>query len=200
MPVPETRPSLLLRIRDPQDRQAWQEFASLYRPVVFQMACRYGLQKADAEDLTQQVLLAISRAIDGFEPDDERAKFRTWLKTIARRAIINALTRRAPDRGTGGSGMMELLNRQPDSNEKTRTLMIEYRREIFHVAARQIRDEFQEETWDAFWRSVVLDEPVEHVAESLRRSRGSVYTARSRVMKRLKEKVQELDLDERLSP
>ena len=194
MPVPETRPSLLMRIRDPRDRQAWDEFSDLYRPVVCRMARHRGMQPADADDLAQHVLLAISRAIEGFDPDHGPAKFRTWLKTIARRAIINALTRNAPDRATGGSDVIDLLNQQPAADEQTHTLMMQYRREIFLVAASQIREEFHRETWQAFWSSVVLGQDVQRVAETLNRSRGSVYTARSRVMKRLKDKVQELDL------
>ncbi|QDV88214.1 RNA polymerase sigma factor [Stieleria magnilauensis] len=183
-----------MRIRDPRDRQAWDEFSDLYRPVVCRMARHRGMQPADADDLAQQVLLAISRAIEGFTPDHGQAKFRTWLKTIARRAIINALSRSAPDLAIGGSDVLDLLNQQPAADEQTQTLLLQYRREIFLVAASQIREEFRGETWQAFWSSVVLGQDVQQVAESLNRSPGSVYTARSRVMKRLKDKVQELDL------
>ena len=193
MSDPETRPSLLLRIRDPDDREAWNEFAIMYRPVIVQMARRRGMQPADADDLAQHVLWTISQAIDRFEHDDGRAKFRTWLKTIARRAIINALTRGVSDKGTGGSAAMTLLQELPMPSEEVETLQMEYRRETFQVAAAQIRDEFQTETWQAFWRTVVLDHSVDDVAAAMSRSRGSVYTARSRVMSRLKEKVHELD-------
>jgi RNA polymerase sigma-70 factor (ECF subfamily) len=83
MPVPETRPSLLLRIRDPEDRRAWAGFSSLYRPVVCQLARHHGMQPAEADDLAQQVLISILVAIDRFDPDRSQATFRTWLKTIA---------------------------------------------------------------------------------------------------------------------
>ncbi|MGB7348085.1 MAG: sigma-70 family RNA polymerase sigma factor [Pirellulaceae bacterium] len=194
MSAPETRASLLLRIRDPQDRDAWREFSSLYRPIVLEMAKRRGMQNADAEDLAQHVLVAISQAIERFEPDNQRAKFRTWLATIARRAIINALTRGPVDRAAGGSGVMSLLNEQTAVNEQTQTLSLDYRRQIFVAAANKIRDEFQSDTWEAFWQSVVEGVTVDEVAKRMGRSRGSVYTARSRVMARLKEIVQELDV------
>ena len=77
MSVPDTRPSLLLRIRDSADREAWEEFEGLYRQVIHRMAIARGMQVADADDLTQQVLWSISQAIDRFEPDDTRARFRT---------------------------------------------------------------------------------------------------------------------------
>ncbi|TWU08451.1 RNA polymerase sigma factor [Stieleria varia] len=195
MTTPETRPSLLLRIRDPQDRIAWAEFSALYRPVVCNMARHQGMQAADAEDLAQHVMLSVSRAIENFDPESGQARFGTWLKTIARRAIINALTRGFADRAAGGSDMMDWLHQQPECNQQTQTLMLQYRREVFAVAASQIRSEFSADTWDAFWQTVVQDQPVDSVAESLKRTRGSVYTARSRVMRRLREKVRELDLN-----
>ena len=193
---PETRASLLLRIRDPEDQLAWQEFSSMYRPVVFNLARRRGMQAADADDLAQHVLLAISQAIETFEIDPERGTFRTWLKTIARRAIINALTRGKRDQASGGSEMISILHEQPAAGSETNAISLDYRREIFSVAASQIRDEFNDDTWNAFWKSVVDGESVDTVAAEMGRSRGSVYTARSRVMSRLKKKVQELDLRE----
>ncbi|TWT83176.1 RNA polymerase sigma factor [Planctomycetes bacterium CA13] len=193
---PETRASLLLKIRDPADYEAWDEFVSLYRPVVLRMAEIRGIQRADAEDLAQQVLLAVSQAIERFEPDDNRAKFRTWLKTIARRVIINAMTRTSPDQAIGGSGAQALLDAQTAESEETQSLSLLYRREIFRVAAAEIKPEFHVDSWTAFWESVVVNRPVEEVAQTMNRSRGSIYTARSRVMARLKEKVQQLDSGE----
>ncbi len=193
MSDPSTRASLLLRIRDRSDREAWEQFVALYRPVVVNLARHRGMQPADADDLAQTVLVAISGAIERFDPEDSRAKFRTYLRTIARRAIVNAMTRVGPDRADGGTDMMGLLAQQPTPGPTTDIVEWDYRREIFAVAADQIRNEFNESTWQAFWQSVVEDRPVEEVAAALGRSRGSVYTARSRVMMRLKQKVQELD-------
>jgi hypothetical protein len=69
MNSPETRPSLLLRIRDADDRDAWEEFTDLYRPVICRVARLKGLLEADAEDLAQQVLLSVAGAIEGWKPD-----------------------------------------------------------------------------------------------------------------------------------
>ena len=195
MPIPETRPSLILRIRDSEDREAWDEFVAIYQPVIFQLAKYHGMQSADAEDLTQQVLMAVSRAIASFKPDHSQARFRTWLKTIARRAIINALTRGPLDRGSGNEEMTGLLEALPTDQAETRELVMEYRKQVFYCAADRVRNEFQTQTWKAFWMSCVEDRSVVDVADALGVSRGSIYTSRSRVMKRLQEVVQELDAD-----
>ena len=140
----ETHASLLLRVRDPSDREAWFEFAEIYRPVIVRLARTKGLQDADADDLAQRVLVSIAGAIDRFEPDDKRAKFRTWLKRVSENAILNAITRRSKDVGIGGDVIDSLLEREPAScGPDSDLLRIEYRREVFNWAARRIRDEFE---------------------------------------------------------
>ena len=192
--IPETRPSLLLRIRDPADQAAWHEFVEIYRPVIVRLARRKGMQEADADDVAQQVLLAIGKAVEQREHDPRRARFRTWLGRIAHNTILNALTRGKPDRGSGNSAVAAVLNAHesragPDSD----LLQLEYRREVFRWAARQVRGEFQKATWDAFWRTAVEGRPVDAVAEELAKNPGSIYAARSRVMRRIQEKVTEYD-------
>ena len=195
-PSPETRPSLLVRLIDRADQEAWHEFARIYGPVVYRLALRKGLQHADAEDLAQQVLTAVSKAIDRWQIDPTRAKFSTWLNRIAHNLVINALTRAAPDRAAGDTGMTEHLHQHaapggPDSD----LIRIEFRREVFRWAADQIRHEFRTATWDAFWLTAVEGQTVEQAAEGLGMSSGAIYAARSRVMRRLKEKVDEFDKD-----
>ena len=192
MNAPETRPSLLLRVRDPKDHEAWEEFAEIYRPVICRMARIKGLQQADAEDLSQQVLIAVSGAISRWVPDPGRAKFRTWLRRICENAVLNALTRGVPDKGSGDDDMRAFLEQRaarsgPDSD----LLKTEFRREVFLQAAEKIRHEFSDDTWNSFWRTAVEGLSVEDAALELGRSRGSVYASRSRVMKRLRQKVEE---------
>ena len=66
-PNPSTRPSLVVRIRNPRDDRAWSEFAEVYEPVIFKMATRRGIQDADAREIVQEVLMSVSAAIDRFD-------------------------------------------------------------------------------------------------------------------------------------
>lgn len=190
---PETRASLLVRLKDRADDEAWSEFAEIYRPLIYRLARGKGLQPADADDLVQQVLVAVARVIDRWQNDPERARFRTWLARVAMNAVINALNRGSPDRGSGDSGLQEVLDAQPCAADgpASELVRVEHRREVFRWAARQIRPEFHPVTWDAFWLTAVEGREVDDVTRQLDRSRGSVYAARSRIMRRLKEKVQE---------
>ncbi|MHC5544216.1 RNA polymerase sigma factor, partial [Singulisphaera rosea] len=112
---PQTRPSLLIRLRDIGDEETWAEFTEIYGPLVRQLARRQGLQDADADDLVPDVFRAVARSIDRFHPDPARGSFRGWLSRVARNLIINLLVaqRRHP-RGSGDTDMVRMLEEQPD--------------------------------------------------------------------------------------
>jgi RNA polymerase sigma-70 factor (ECF subfamily) len=191
-PAPDTRASLLIRVRDPADQAAWHEFVEIYRPVILRLARQKGMQDADAEDVAQQVLVAVAKAVEHREHDPKRAKFRTWLHRVAHNAILNALTRGRPDRGSGDSALLAVLNAQESHREPDSDLLrLEYRREVFRWVARQVREEFKQATWDAFWLTAVEGRPVEAAAEELGKNPGAIYAARSRVMQRIQQKVME---------
>ncbi|MCH7725576.1 MAG: sigma-70 family RNA polymerase sigma factor [Planctomycetes bacterium] len=192
--TPETRASLLIRVRDPADQAAWHEFVEIYRPIILRLARQKGMQEADADDVAQQVLAAVAKAVQQREHDPRRAKFRTWLNRVAHNAILNALTRGKPDRGSGDSALLAVLNQYeshtgPDSD----LLRLEHRREVFRWAARHVRKEFRQATWDAFWLTAVEGRAVEVVANELAKNRGAIYAARSRVIRRIQEKVTEYE-------
>ncbi len=189
---PETSHSLIARVKDLGDGAAWAEFLGIYQPVVFRMARRRGLQDADAQDVMQQVFLSISRSIEGWVPGDLQPPFRAWLTTIARNAITKALTRRPRDAATGSTSIVELLDAQPDPQETTAEILAEARKELIRWATEQIRSEFSEATWNAFWLTAIEGVPISDVAKSTGRSAGAVYVARYRVIARLKEKVFEV--------
>ena len=189
---PETSHSLIARVKDLGDGAAWAEFLGIYQPVVFRMARRRGLQDADAQDVMQQVFLSISKSIEDWSPGDLQPPFRAWLTTIARNAITKALTRRPRDAATGSTSMVELLDAQPDPQATTAEILSEARKELIRWATEQIRSEFSEATWNAFWRTAIEGVPIAEVAKSTGRSAGAVYVARYRVIARLKEKVLEV--------
>jgi RNA polymerase sigma-70 factor (ECF subfamily) len=187
---PSTRASLLVRIRDPQDEQAWAQFLEIYTPLIYRLARQRGFQDADANDLVQEVFRAVAGAIDRWDPDPARGSFRAWLFQIARNLMINVLAyqRRHP-RGTGDTDFKEFLEEQPAGEDSAR-FEEEYRRQLFAWAAEQVRGEFRETTWRAFWLAGVEGRPPKDVAESLGISVGAVYHNKSRVMARIRQKIE----------
>lgn len=192
MPIslPETRASLILRLENAADVAAWDEFAEIYAPVVYRSARRLGLQAADAEDCVQEVLTAVANSVSRWLEREDRGTFRGWLFRIARNTAIDFLSRRKHrPLGAGGDEALAQLEQLIASPEVTGHFDWEYRREVFRRASEIVRQRVGESSWQAFYRTWVTQRSVQEVAKELETSVGSVYIARSRVMKRLRETV-----------
>jgi RNA polymerase sigma-70 factor (ECF subfamily) len=189
-----TRPSLLIRLRNPQDHEAWQHFVELYAPLVYQFARKRGLQDADAADLTQIVLQAVMGAIKRLDYDPKRGSFRGWLFSVVRHQLqkLRAGQRRSPQ-GTGDTSAQELLEKQPSREEDEAALWEqEYERRLFLWAAEKVRSSFEESSWQAFWQTAVEGKSGKQTAEALGLTVGAVYTAKSRVLDRITKEIQQL--------
>src|SRR5581483_1857485 len=142
---PTTRPSLLLRLRDVRDGPAWTEFVELYAPLVYGFARKQGLQDADAADLTQEVLRAVSRSIGQLEYDPGRGSFRNWLLTVVRSKLSNFRSAQARHpRGSGDSATNHRLSDHPAPTEEQEALwQREHEHRLFVWAAEQVRQQVQ---------------------------------------------------------
>ena len=195
---PPTRPSLLLQIRDPQASHAWEQFTQIYTPLIHRYAMRRGLQDADAADVAQDVMRAIANAAPRFEYDRARGTFRSWLYTVARSKLNNHLSKhRKQEAGSGQTSVRQMLENQPDEDADDQIQWdIDYRRQMFDWAVRQVQKDFKETTWNAFWRSAVESQPAKEVAATLGISVGAVYVAKSRVVAKIRKRIQEVAGDE----
>jgi len=193
---PETRISLILRLAQRDDVQAWQEFCELYAPILYRMCIAKGLQTADAEDVTQDILFAVARAAERFEPDQARARFRTWLCCIARNLMADyfaGLAKRPLSQALSDSWLDSLVDAPAVEQEFDSRFGIEYRRAVFELAARRVRERVSHLSWQAFYATSVEHRNLEQVAKELHISLGSLYVARCRVLKMLRSEVQNLE-------
>ncbi len=192
MPAPSTRHTLIARIRNPDDDRAWAEFVEIYTPVVYNFAAGRGLRKADAEDLTQDVMQGISRSIGNFEYREGQAKFRSWLYQITRNRMstfFQQLQRRDGGRvDQTVTAAAESINGHEDGDEARWEK--DYRRQLFRWAAAIVEPEFNPRIWQAFWRSAVEEEELANLEKELEMSRAAIYMAKSRCIKRLREKIE----------
>ena len=188
---PLTRASLLVQLRTGSNHIAWQEFVKLYGPVIYGFARKRGLQDADAADLMQDVMRSVSAAIGRLDYDRQQGTFRGWLFTITRNKIFNFLSaRRIRPQGSGDSATNRLLNSHPDEEDGSTTWEMEYQRRLASLAMEQIKSEFQDNTWRAFWLTSVEGASAAEVSKQLGLSTGAIYVAKSRVLARLKEAVE----------
>jgi RNA polymerase sigma-70 factor (ECF subfamily) len=189
--IPPTRASLLVRLRDPGDEASWREFVDVYAPLIYGYARKQGLQDADAVDLSQDVISAVSGAVSRLDYDPRRGTFRRWLFTIVRRKLSNwRRAQRSRPHGSGDTGTQRLLEQHPQPEAGEAEWDVEWEERLYAWACEQIRGAVSEATWQAFWRTAIDGQPGKQVAADLGLSVAAVYHARSRVLARLKELVQ----------
>jgi RNA polymerase sigma-70 factor (ECF subfamily) len=192
---PPTRESLLLRLRDARDRDAWAQFVQVYAPLIYGFARNRGLQDADAADLMQEVLSSVAGAVGRLDYDPSRGSFRSWLYTITRNKLNTFLDRqRRHVRGTGDTGAHERLEAEA-SREEVSLWDREYERRLFEWAAERVRGVSSESGWQAFWQTAVEGKRPRDVAEALGMSIGAVYVAKSRTLAQIREQIQQLQAE-----
>ena len=191
--TPTTRASLLLKLRDPRDHEAWVEFVILYEPVIYRMLKKFGLQDADALEVMQELLLAVSRSVDRWTPGKEHGSFRGWLRRVTRNLVVNWVRRRKLQLVTTALDLDSLLiEGESIEGDESQQFDSEVHRSLFHRASDQVRIEVQPLTWQAFWEVAVSGREVSEVAARLGLTPGAVRVAKCRVIARLREAVDKL--------
>ena len=190
-PTPTTRASLLFRLRDSQDHEAWVEFVEIYEPVIYRQLRKCSLQDADARELMQEFFIAVSRRIEHWELAKERGSFRGWLRRVTRNLVINWMKHgQRRMMAFGGQESQSLFaDIAADDCPESIEFDTELRRSTFQRASESVRQEQSPKAWQAFWSTAIDGKTPAIVARELGMSVGAVRVAKCRVLARLKEVV-----------
>lgn len=188
-----TSVTLLGRLhQQPGDAAAWHEFVTRYRPRIHVQCLALGLQAADAEDVTQAVLLRLVEKLPQFRYDPGQC-FRAWLKTVTHHLLVDYLAEHRRQQGSGESAIIRLLENVQAREDLVREMEAEYERELFEEALKRVREQVPAQQWEAF-RLTALDQlSGAEAAARLGMLVATVYTARSKVQKLVRDEVQRLE-------
>jgi RNA polymerase sigma factor (sigma-70 family) len=191
MDVPVTQPTLLQRLRNPADEEAWRTFEGRYRDLVVRFARSRGKQQADAEDIAQTVLSSLFTSLRQFEYDRSRGRFRDYLFRCIRNAIARDSGRRRPN--APGD---ELLNQMeaPDASELA-VWEREWEDHHFRLALTTIRRSFEPASVSIFERCLRGD-AIRDIAAETSMSEAAVHKVKQRIRDRMKEIIAEQVRDE----
>jgi RNA polymerase sigma-70 factor (ECF subfamily) len=177
-----TPSSLLERLRQPFEPEAWERFVSLYTPLIYSWGRRVGLQEQDAADLVQEVFVTLLQVLPTFTYDRHRS-FRRWLWTVT-------INRWRKGRHQSDDRVVRGLGGRPEpaavADDLEAAWEAEYRQHLANRALRLMRADFAETTWKACWELVGVGRPAAAVAAELGLTVGAVYAAKFRVLKRLR--------------
>jgi RNA polymerase sigma-70 factor, ECF subfamily len=183
--VSETPISLLNRLRDtPGDNDAWRCFDDIYRPLLTSWLRRHGLQNHDLEDLLQEILAVIVRAMPRFQYDSGRGRFRDWLRTI----LVNRLRQFWRDRQVGGFQLGVLEQLEDPRADLAQQWDQDHDRHVVGRFLEIVRRDFSATTWQAFERRMA-GEKAASIAAALGLTPNAVHLARSSVLHRLREEM-----------
>lgn len=189
---PSTQPSLLVRIRDRADQDAWRQFVKFYAPVIQSYCVGKGLSHADAEDVTQDALLIVSRVVPRFRYEPQKGRFRSWLATIINHEIYRRWEKagRVPIEESDRTG--SLISADAGWSEHLSQAVVRAALEI-------VRHEHPPDQWQVFEQLWYEKETVASLAKRLGRRRSWIYKTKSVLLHRFKEVVQELTDDTPMS-
>jgi RNA polymerase sigma factor (sigma-70 family) len=188
-----TSSTLLGRLRDPADGQAWEEFVARYGPGIFEWCRRGGLQAADAEDTTQKILLKLVVTLRTFRYDRRRS-FRGWLHTVTLNAISDLYRelKRPGCQASGGAEVQALLESAEAREDLLKRLEEEFDRELLQLALGRVSLRVEPRTWKAFEMLKIQGRPGAEVARALRMPVAHVFVYANRVVKMVRKVIAEL--------
>lgn len=187
-----TRHTLLARIKNPNDHDAWREFQELYPPMIFRYGRARGLGRSDAEEVRDQAMLIVARKIRSFEYDRRRGGFKNWLYRIASGLVIDLLRkRRVRQADTEVLRLIESGAPAPDSVWER-----QWRDEHLRYCVAAVRNQVSELNYTVFCMLVFDGCRVEDICQTLNLSANQVYKAKSLVLRRVREKLRELDSED----
>lgn len=193
--VSATSSSLIHRVQA-DESGAWDRLVGLYAPLLYHWCRRWRLQDQDLADVFQEVFKTLLLHLPAFRKERRKDTFRGWLWTITRSKVLDHFRRRQREAtGAGGSEAGALIDQQaaPEAIPETDPEEAEAHRRLIHRGLGLIRNEFEERTWQAFWRTAVEGRAPGDVAAEIGMSPGAVRVAKSRVLQRLREELGEAE-------
>jgi RNA polymerase sigma-70 factor (ECF subfamily) len=197
---PSEHPTVSTNLLDGVQRmntESWTRLVTTFGPIVYGWCRASGVPEADAPDLVQNVFGSVARSIQRFEREKPAGSFRSWLATITRNQVRDFFRReRHREAAAGGTEALQQLQAQPDSSPADTfdsTITPESTERALQLRVVElVQSEFEPSTWQAFWRTTVEGRAAADVARELGLSVASVYQARSRILRRIRQCLREL--------
>ena len=190
-----TRASLIERVRNPGDRSGWDDFYRTYRRLIATLARRRGLTEAEAEDVTQETMIAVLKTMSRFRYDPQRCAFKTWLGRLADARITDFLRRRpasAPPsyRQDATDTALEDLRVDPASLDVDAAWEADWRQGVVDLALRRLKGSVQPLHYQVFYLHAIKGQSPRYVARALGVSAAQVYVVKHRVGRTFKRLVE----------
>lgn len=182
--LPGPTPHSILEQLWRNDRNGWDRFALVYLPFVFRRVCKHGMPKADAEDLTHEVFLKISKSIHGFRKEKASSSFRSWICTVVRTTVIDFCREHGRQPVLLETSEFEDgTTSEADSETGVRDDDLKYR--AMMQSLEEVKKKVGEKNWRLFELNFLEGIPATEVAQQMGVRLNRVHLAKHRVLKTL---------------
>ncbi len=193
----KTRESLLLRLKDERNEDAWREFHSIYGRLIFGYSLHFDISYAEAEDVVQEVCIKVFRQIIRFDYSPERGRFRGWLKTMTRNTVIDYLRRKQTRLKASREFRRDMEQKLKDEAAADDEIWRkEWEKALYETAMERVRERVGEETFRIFKRYVLDRDSAQDVANETSLDANAIYAVKHRVLKYLRNEVEKIRNDE----
>lgn len=195
-----TRTSLLARLKDHQNAGGWEEFCDVYGKVIYAVALKSGMGRADIEDVVQETMVRIAKLIPSFEYDPAKGSFKSWVLTIARSRMIDCIRKRERERRfdapVSGDSATSLLSRLPDEHlpNLDELFEAEWRQGLLEAATERVRQRISPAQYQLFDLHVRQEWEVGKIVATMGVTANQVYLAKHRVSEAIREEARRLEL------
>ncbi len=186
-----TSESLLFRLRESDNSEAWSRFSELYTPLIFFWARKNGLDAHDSSDLVQEVMTLVFQKLPEFQYDPNRS-FRGWLRQVTLNKHRERLRKKKLNVDAVSQTHLSNLPENGQAASAGQTWDQDYCRNLVGTAIDLMRKEFAPQTWQALKLFVSTDKTAQEIADATGVSTSTIYTAKSRLMKRLRQDLEGL--------
>lgn len=189
---PTLSSALLVNVQQ-MDPASWSRLVNTFGPIVYRWCRTSGVNEAEASDVVQEVFAAVARGIHQFTPEKSQGSFRSWLATVTRNKVRDYFRRQAKGQAHAEGGTQALVRLQQQPEDLDSTICADAMDSpIMLRVLEQVRAEFESTTWDAFWQTTIEGKAAADVSENLGIATASVYQAKSRILRRLRQCLSEL--------
>jgi RNA polymerase sigma-70 factor (ECF subfamily) len=200
-----TRVSLLDRLRDVTDGAGWKEFFDTYWKLIYGFAIQSGLTQTEAEDVVQETMISVAKALPEFRYDRGQGTFKAWLLQITRRRIADCFRKRprllmqiSPKRNAGDPET-STIERVPEDQLPDRIWEEEWRKNLMDAALENVKRRIKPKQYQIFDLYVVKEWPLDDILRTLRVTRMQVYLAKHRISAQVRREVVRLQRQDDIS-
>ncbi len=194
-----TRKSLLQRLKDWSDNESWRDFFETYWRLIYRRALKAGLSDAEAQEVVQETMISVFKAMPTFEYRQTQASFKSWLLRLTNWRIVDQVRKRAPEAGTHepdsspskGTSPAERIA-DPNAVEQDAGWEAEWQSNLMEVALERVKANANPKMYQMFAQCVFKERPVAEVARLLRVTPARVYLAKHRIGALLKKEIKNL--------